>query len=180
MAESISIRVTRDLPSPETMDAAAQKLGMSRNQLITMGVDMMCSFDADFYDMINRIATKHKMTTPHVMQCMLIRRIAEDAAKADVWGAQAKVLPEFTQTSEGPLGAKELYDMLYQSAHQDEGRECAKQLQEDKNRGLALNEHETAILKKYGYKPLDPDRHSGASEAHWEGEPGYAKMTEGV
>lgn len=43
-----NIRLTKDSPSVEAMDYAAQSLGMSRNEMILKAVGMMINFDKVF------------------------------------------------------------------------------------------------------------------------------------
>ena len=178
MGETFSIRVTTGLPSIGEMDAAAQRLGMSRNGLVTLGVSLMCEWDVHFFKMMNEWTTRYGMKLSTVMQNMLIRRLAEDAAEADVWQHRHKALPEFTTTISGPLSAQDLYKFLYLRYHREQGLECAKDILEKSRNDQSISEHEWKIFRMYGHLLSRKCRHDVESDDDtcWEGDSGYAEL----
>ena len=88
---------------------------------------------------------------------MIIKRWAQDNAKKSVWGVNTDILVEFSQSNEGVIQPKELYEMVYQMAFDEEAKKRFIQLQEEINQGLELRRKDKdfyeAFKPKYGYKP---------------------------
>lgn len=53
---------------------------------------------------------------------MMIKCWAQDNVKKSVWGADTDILLEFSQSNEGVIQPKGLYEMIYQMAFDDEAR----------------------------------------------------------
>lgn len=171
MPDLINIRLTKDSPVIETMDEAAKAFGMSRNEMILKAIGMMISFDKVFYKKLEAYSEKMKVPMWTALQNMTIKRWAKDAAKTAVWGSNPEVLIEFSTTEDGTIAPKELYEMAYQIAFDDEAKERIAALDREASTGLALRNEDNAFYEKYRYKygsiPREQDENSFA---YWESE----------
>lgn len=172
MADLINIRLTKDSPAVEAMDEAASKLGMSRNEMILKAIGLMISFDKVFYKKLEAYSEKMKVPMWTAMQNMTIKRWAQDAAKAAVWGSNPEVLIEFSTTEAGTILPKELYEMAYQTAFDAEAKERVAMIQNGISAGIPLkNEDDKAFYEKYRHKYSSVQREQeDDSFAYWESE----------
>lgn len=180
MADLINIRLTKDSPAVEAMDEAANKLGMSRNEMILKAIGMMISFDKVFYKKMEAYSEKMKVPMWTVLQNMTIKRWAQDAAKAAVWGSNPEVLIEFSTTEAGTIPPKELYEMAFQMSFDTEAKERIAALDREIVAGIPLrNEDDKAFYEKYKHKyssvRREPDEDSFA---YWESEMADAEALE--
>jgi hypothetical protein len=172
MPELINIRLTKDSPAVEAMDEAASKLGMSRNEMILKAIGMMINFDKVFYKKLEAYSNKMKVPMWIALQNMTIKRWAQDAAKATVWGSNPEVLIEFSTTEAGTIPPKELYEMAYQKKFDAEAKERVVMLQNEITAGIPFkNEDDKAFYEKYRYKYSSVQREQADdSFAYWESE----------
>jgi hypothetical protein len=172
MPDLINIRLTKDSPAVEAMDEAASKLGMSRNEMILKAIGMMISFDKLFYKKLEAYSEKMKVPMWTALQNMTIKRWAQDAAKAAVWGSNPEVLIEFSTTEAGTIPPKELYEMAYQMVFDTEAKERVAMLEQEITAGIPLkNEDDKAFYEKYRYKYSSVQREQDEdSFAYWESE----------
>ena len=103
---------------------------------------------------------------------MTIKRWAQDAAKAAVWGSNPEVLIEFSTTEAGTIPPKELYEMAYQMAFDTEAKERVAMLQNKISAGIPLkNEDDKAFYEKYRHKYGSVQKEQeDDSFAYWESE----------
>lgn len=157
MPELINIRLTKDSPEVSAMDAQAKALGMSRNEMILKAITMLLDFDPTFYKKLEAYSSNANVSMGIALQNMTIKRWAQDNAKKSVWGMNTDILVEFSQSNEGVIQPKELYEMVYQMAFDDEARARFEQLQAEVNQGIELRGEDKdfyeAFKPKYGYKP---------------------------
>ena len=157
MPELINIRLTKDSPEVSAMDAQAKALGMSRNEMILKAIIMLLDFDSTFYKKLEAYSNNANVSMGTALQNMIIKRWAQDNAKKSVWGADTDILLEFSQSNEGVIQPRELYEMVYQMAFDEEAKERFNQLQEQINQGLELRGEDKDFYEefrpKYGYKP---------------------------
>jgi len=172
MPDLINIRLTKDSPAVEAMDEAASKLGMSRNEMILKAIGMMISFDKVFYKKLEAYSEKMKVPMWVALQNMTIKRWAQDAAKAAVWGSNPEVLIEFSTTEAGTIPPKELYEMAYQMAFDSEAKERVAMLEEEITAGIPhKNEDDKAFYEKYRHKySISQNEHDEDTFAYWESE----------
>lgn len=177
MAETFTIRISKDTPSFNEMDEAAARLGMSRNQMIIEGIKMMCSWDKQFYSKMRTFGNTFKLPIPLIMQNMLIKRLAEDYANEEVWGFNGRMMMEFTFNERGPITGGELFQLLANEAMENERKEKFKVLHNDVTYGVPLSEDDMAFYEqnKAKYMPAPPlkptkDIKGIKSIAYWEGE----------
>lgn len=172
MPDLINIRLTKDSPAVEAMDEAAKSLGMSRNEMILKANGMMISFDKVFYKKLETYSEKMKVPMWTALQNMTIKRWAQDAAKAAVWGSNPEVLIEFSTTEAGTIPPKELYEMAYQMAFDAEAKERVAMLQNEISAGIPLkNEDDKAFYEKYRHKYSSVQiEQDDDSFAYWESE----------
>lgn len=172
MPDLINIRLTKDSPAVEAMDYAANILGMSRNEMILKAIGMMISFDKVFYKKLEAYSEKMKVPMWTALQNMTIKRWAQDAAKAAVWGSNPEVLIEFSTTEAGTIPPKELYEMAYQMAFDTEAKERIAVLEHGISAGIPLkNEDDKAFYEKYRHKySIVQNEQDNDSFAYWESE----------
>ncbi len=172
MADLINIRLTKDSPAVEAMDYAAHNLGMSRNGIILKAVGMLISLDKVFYKKMEAYSAKVKVPMAVAMQNMIIKRWAQDAAKAAVWGINPEVLIEFSTTDAGIISPKDLHEMAYQITFDAEAKERIATLDKEIAAGIPLrNEDDKAFYEKYKHKYSSVQREPDEdSFAYWESE----------
>ena len=106
------------------------------------------------------------------LQNMTIKRWAQDAAKAAVWGSNPEVLIEFSTTDAGTISPKELYEMAYQMVFDTEAKDRIAALEKEVAAGIPLkSEDDKAFYEKYKYKYSSVQNEQGEdSFAYWESE----------
>jgi len=67
MADTFTIRISKDTSAFEEMDKAEEQLGLSRNLLIIQGIKMMFSWDAQFYKKMKQYSNTFRLPVPLVM-----------------------------------------------------------------------------------------------------------------
>lgn len=157
MAHTFTIRISKDTPAFEEMDKAAEQLGLSRNQLIIEGIKMMCSWDVQFYKKMKQYSNTFRLPVPLVMQNMLIKRLAEDYAKEQIWGFTGKVMPEFMFNERGPITGGELFKTLSELAVKDEIRERVRGIEEHIKTGFPVPKDEMEFYEVHKPKPVKVD-----------------------
>jgi len=157
MADTFTIRISKDTPAFEEMDKAAEQLGLSRNQLIIEGIKMMCSWDAQFYKKMKQYSSTFRLPVPLVMQNMLIKRLAEDYAKEQIWGFTGKVMPEFMFNERGPITGGELFKTLSEMAVKDEIRERVRDIEEHIRAGIPVPKDEMEFYETHKPKQVKVD-----------------------
>lgn len=157
MADTCTIRISKDTPAFEEMDKAAEQLGLSRNQLIIEGIKMMCSWDAQFYKKMKQYSSTFRLPVPLVMQNMLIKRLAEDYAKEQIWGFTGKVMPEFMFNERGPITGGELFKTLSEMAVKDEIRERVRDIEEHIRAGIPVPKDEMEFYETHKPKQVKVD-----------------------
>ena len=157
MADTFTIRISKDTPAFEEMDKAAEQLGLSRNQLIIEGIKMMCSWDAQFYKKMKQYSNTFKLPVPLVMQNMLIKRLAEDYAKEQIWGFTGKVMPEFMFNERGPITGSELFKTLCEIAVKDEIKERVRCIEEHIRTGFPVPKDVMEFYEAHKPKPIKID-----------------------
>lgn len=175
MADAINIRLTKDCPPTEVMDEAAKKLGMSRNELIVNGINMMVNFDTHFYKRLEAYSKRLNVPMRLAIQNLIIKRWAQDAAKSDIYGGVSEPLVEFMYGEDGTITGKDLYEMAYQMEFDEQAKERIAALEKEISMGLELQSEDKNFYDtyspKYGTKAPMPTRERNKNFiAYWEGE----------
>jgi len=134
---------------------------------------MMIGFDPVFYKKLEIYSHKMKVPMWAALQNMIVRRWAENAAKAAVWGRNPEILIEFSATEDGIISPAELHELAYQLAFQDEARERLAGIQEELAAGRKPSEEDEAFYQKYQSRygnTLKNERVETDSFAYWESE----------
>jgi hypothetical protein len=152
MADTFTVRISKDTPSFEEIDKAAEKLGLSRNQLIIEGIKMMCSWDEEFYTRLKQYSNTFRLPVPLVMQNMLIKRLAEDYAKEQVWGFTGKVMMEFMFNERGPITGAVLFKALADTALSDEVNNKVRSIEEALRKGLPVSQQDREFYEEHRVK----------------------------
>lgn len=175
MADAINIRLTKECPLTEVMDEAAKKLGMSRNELIVNGINLMVNFDTHFYKRLEAYSKRLNVPMWLAMQNLIIKRWAQDAAKSDVYGGLTEPLIEFMYGENGTITGKELYEIAYKEEFEKQAKERIENLEKEISMGLTLQgedkEFYDTYSPKYGTKaPMPTKERNKHFIAYWEGE----------
>jgi len=175
MADAINIRLTKDCPPTEVMDEAAKKLGMSRNELIVNGINLMVNFDTHFYKRLEAYSKRLNVPMWLAIQNLIIKRWAQDAAKSDVYGGLSEPMVEFMYGEDGTITGKDLYEMAYQMEFDEQAKERIAALEKEISMGLELQGEDKDFYDtyspKYGTKaPMPTKERNKHFIAYWEGE----------
>lgn len=148
----LSIRLPGDMQVDE-VDAVAQRRGMSRASFVVGAIELLAGFDDVFLKKMGRYAARLNIPLFLVMQNMLIKRMAQEAAEAEVWGPRRRLLDEFMYTSEGTITGEELFRMLKENYIKEERQAYDEAMSESvhvkKAAGMELNDEEKAWLESY-------------------------------
>lgn len=86
----------------EEVEERAKELGMEKGELIIKAVDMIMSFDKEFYRRIQEYSKGLNIPEYIVIQNMIIKNMALDAAKVETntWSGKDKLMSEFQAVNE--------------------------------------------------------------------------------
>lgn len=141
MTHPLSVRLPEHI-TPAEIDEKAKALGMSRAAFVLNAVETFMGFDTVFYKRIEEYAKNLNIPTWLVMQNMLIKRMAKEAADYEVWGPSQHLLEEFMFTSQGPITGEELFDNLKEMYAKEAGEEKAKVLAEEQRYGIPVSDED--------------------------------------
>lgn len=81
----------------EDIEVKAKKLGMEKSEFILKSIDMMMNFDEEFYKKIQKYSEGLNAPEYIVIQNMIIKNMASDAAKVETntWVGKDKIMSEF-------------------------------------------------------------------------------------
>lgn len=100
----------------EDVEARAKQLGMEKSEFILNAVDMMMNFDETFFKKIQGYSEGLHIPEWLVMQNMIIKEMAKEAAEVATNTWRSKVLSEFMFVGEGfdkrTLTGEELFNQL--------------------------------------------------------------------
>ncbi|MFN2363162.1 MAG: hypothetical protein ABR596_02600 [Halarsenatibacteraceae bacterium] len=160
MSRKIGFRIKdSDDFTVEKLDEKAESLGLNRSELISTALDMIIKFDNEFIKKMQKRAEGLNMPLGYVIQNMIIKRLAEEAAETEVdqeLGREysQRALMEFQSKRVGnsykPITGEELFNDL---KARKKKRLIQVEVQDllEKRRRLSkdLPEHEQEFLKKY-------------------------------
>lgn len=107
----VSIQVT-DLEKEFLKVVAEKRDHTSLATLIKHAAHLYAMFDPVFMEKIRGMSEATKIPEYLVIQNMIIKRLADDAADQEVYGKRPRSLPEFSFTENGPITGAELFEML--------------------------------------------------------------------
>ena len=137
MSEQIGFRIKEgDNLTKKELDEQADKLDISRTDLIIKALEAITELDPEFIKQIDNIAEKVNLSFAEVIQGFVLNRLAEIDARREVWGSPT-VLKELMRTNKGAPDTKYLYKTLK--------KQHKKPMIEEKIQGLL--EKERAELK---------------------------------
>ena len=152
MAEPLSFRLPAHLKLKD-IDRTAKERGMSRAALVINATEFVLGLDTDFLRVMEKYSKALRVPVSLVMQNMVIKRLAEDAARAELYGHHENVFDEFAyHTVDGeskPMGYHDLFNYLkglkIQELRQKKEAYLTRRINEKKSLGLPLNEEEQAL-----------------------------------
>ncbi len=107
----VSMQIT-DLEKGFLKIVAEKRDNISLAALMKRGANLYAMFDPVFMAKIRGMSEATKLPEYLVIQNMIIRRMAEDAAYHEVHGPGPRSLREFSFTNEGPITGEPLFNML--------------------------------------------------------------------
>lgn len=155
--EVISIRAEKEFK--KEMDKRAKELGLGRTEFLKKIIQVFLDFDIEFIKKMDRRADGLNMPLGYVIQNMIIKRLAEEAAEAEIdeeLGRKhsQKVLMEFQSKRVGdiyePVTGEELFNDLKARKKQRLIQMEVQDLSEkQKMLSKELPDHEKEFLEKY-------------------------------
>ncbi|SHH87085.1 hypothetical protein [Desulfosporosinus lacus] len=134
------------------IEAKAKKLGMNKSELIMKGVSMMMNFDEVFLKRIQGYSEGLHIPEWLVLQNMIIKRMADEAAHYEVYGNSTKLLDEFMLIGDGierrSVTGEELFNSLKDQYVIKYERKLVEQALNEEKYGT-LHSREKALLIKY-------------------------------
>ncbi len=109
-------------------------------------------FDPDVTDALESLADGFGIEPADVIEHMIIRRLAEDRARVDVYGGSPALLMEFTMHDDKRLDDRDLYHMLYNVHRERLERDYCEQLLQQEQEGVILDDHELALMIRRGLR----------------------------
>lgn len=147
MSERLAIRLNENDFSNEDLDKKAEKLDITRTDLVKKAIKVVLELDPLFIKNIDKIAKNANVNFADVIKGFAVRRIAEIDARKEVWGSST-VLKELQTTDQGSLDSNELYKLLKDEFIFRMEREKFSQIMGKQKAGLDLNEEEEKFLEK--------------------------------
>lgn len=141
MSQPVSIRLPEHITTTQ-LDEKAKELGMSRAAFIVNAIETFLGLDKGFYQRLEEYAKALNIPAWLVMQNMLIKRMAKEAADFEVWGPGQHLLEEFRFTNQGPITGEELFNSLKEMYIWEEEKEKAKVLAEEQKYGIPVSDEE--------------------------------------
>ena len=135
------------------IEAKAKSLGLNKSELVMKGISMMMNFDEVFLQRIKVFALGLHIPEWLVMQNMIIKRMANEAAEYEVYGGGTRVLTEFMLVGEGlerrSITGEELFNILKGQYVQEYEKKLVEQTLREERYGIPLQEKEKAVLIKH-------------------------------
>lgn len=155
MSTNLNIRVVDGYL--EKLDTKAQKFGMNRTDFVLKALDMLMSFDEIFFKKIQGYSEGLNIPEWLVIQNIIIKRMAQDHAKTEVWGPSGETLKEFVSVNDGDgyktITGEPLFEMLNELFIKEEEMEKVKILLIDESYGTPIGEDDKKLLIKYRTGP---------------------------
>jgi len=171
--ELIQARKTNDTYTLADLDHKAAELGMNRSELINKAVDILMGFDAVFFKKIQGYSEGLHIPEWLVLENMIIKRMADEAAEIEVYGGGTRLLDEFMLVGDGAehrsVTGEELFNSLKGQYVIKYERKLVRQLLGEEKYGL-VDAKGKALLIKYrcGQAWLQSDEYKREQEIHAE------------
>jgi len=112
--KTLGVRVTAE--EAENIDDKAKKKDMNLSEYVRESIFMFSNFDDNFIEFITRFSKDLNIPVQMVIQNIVINKLARDAAREEIWGAEGQEpMVEFQLTNKGFVTGKELFDNLFES-----------------------------------------------------------------
>jgi hypothetical protein len=133
----------------KTIEDRAREHGVSQADYLRKAIDLLNGFDVSLFKQIEAYAARFDIASWSVIQNIIIKRFALDAAESDVLGDNTTLLREFCQTDEGPIDTNDLYNMLKQTYVHDLEMKRFERIMEFKANDWELSEEDLCFLEQY-------------------------------
>src|SRR5690554_2826437 len=85
----------------EDLEVKAEKHGMSKSEYLFMAIDTFMGFDDDFIKTMQKYADGLHTEMFIVIQNMIIRQLARNEVRQNVWGKAGEILDQFLTIDRG-------------------------------------------------------------------------------
>lgn len=143
----LSIQVTPE--EKVKLEKIAEKHGVSLSVLCRDALDLYSGLDPKFWERVKGRSKTLNVSVPVVMQNMIAKQMAYDAAEITVYGNKDRLLDEFIFTSEGIITGERLFERMKADFIGDLERSRAAYLRRRINDGKPISDHETKWLENY-------------------------------
>lgn len=133
----------------DTVKEKAAQHGLTQSEYAIKALTLLSGFDVALYKQIEAYAARFDIPSWLVIQNIIIKRFALDAAESEVLGDNTTLLREFCESDIGPIAANDLYDMLKQSYIHDLEMKRFERIMEFKANDWDLAEEDIEFLEKY-------------------------------
>ena len=96
----------------EELSKIAEERGTSFSALLREGGRLLGDFDPFFLNKISEYSTKFGIKPSMIIQNLIIKQLAYEAAEVEVYGSVDRIRNEFVYTDEGPITGTKLFEML--------------------------------------------------------------------
>ena len=107
-----NLTITIDETEKQALEAQAAGLGITPSELLRRGAAVLGDFSPYFANRLAAFCRQHRLPASLVIENLLLGRMADLEARADVWGESPKVMPEFQSIATGPLTGAPLFTIL--------------------------------------------------------------------
>jgi hypothetical protein len=94
------------------LEAHAARHGITLGELLRQGAAVIGDFSPFFARRLQAFCHQHRLSSSLVIENLLLGRLAELEARAEVSGESVRILPEFQFTATGPLTGDTLFTIL--------------------------------------------------------------------
>jgi hypothetical protein len=133
----------------DAIDTKAEQHGITRTEYAIKALELLNGFDVALFKQIESYAARFDVPPWLVIQNIIIKRFALDAAESEVLGDNTTLLREFCESDMGPITVNDLYDTLKQTYIHDLEMKRFERIMEFKTNGWDLSDEDISFLEKY-------------------------------
>jgi hypothetical protein len=133
----------------ETIGERAKQFGINETDYLIKAAELMNGFDINLFKQIEAYGARFDAPSWLIIQNIIIKRFALDAAESEVLGDNTTLLREFCENETGPITGNDLYNVLKQAYIHDLEMKRFERIMEFKANDWDLSEEDRVFLEKY-------------------------------
>jgi hypothetical protein len=133
----------------ETIGKRAEQYGIDETDYMIKAAELLNGFNVDLFKQIEAYGARFDVPSWLVIQNIIIKRFALDAAESEVLGDNTTLLREFCENETGPITGNELYNVLKQAYIHDLEMKRFERIMEFKANDWDLSEEDRVFIEKY-------------------------------